>query len=109
MFLEISKKAFYTVDHNILTQKLKYYGVRGIVKDWFSSYLNNREQYVSIKSYSTKTIKIIAEVLQGSVCGALLFLIDTNVFNKCIKHSKAYHFTDDTNILPSNASLIDLA
>ena len=45
------KKAFDTVDHGILTQKLESYGVRGIPEDWISSYLNNIKQYVSTKNY----------------------------------------------------------
>ena len=98
-----------TVDHKILTEKLEYYGLRGIAKDWLSSNLNNRKQYASIRSYSSKNRKIIAGVPQGSVLGPLFFLIYINDLNKCIMHSKAYQFADDTNILQSNASLIDLA
>ena len=56
------KRAFEKVDHNIFTRKRKYYGVRGIEKDWSILYLNNRKQYVSIKNYSSKTRKIIAGV-----------------------------------------------
>ena len=37
------QKAFDTVDHNILLERLDYYGIRGAVKDWFRSYLDNRK------------------------------------------------------------------
>ena len=37
------KKAFNTVDHNILIEKLYYYGIRGVAKDWFHSYLDNQK------------------------------------------------------------------
>ena len=42
------KKAFDTVYHNILLKKLDYYGVMGIVNEWFASYLKNRKQSMII-------------------------------------------------------------
>ena len=41
-------KACDTVNHEILIQKLEYYGIRGIANDWFFSYLSNRRQFVSL-------------------------------------------------------------
>ena len=47
IFLDFSK-AFDTVDHAILIEKLDFYGIKGIAKDWFTSYLTNRQQFVTV-------------------------------------------------------------
>ena len=99
------KKAFDTVDHNILLKKLDYYGVRGIANEWFASYLKNRKQLVSIGGHISSTQVIQTGVPQGSVLGPLLFLLYINDLNKSIKN----HFADDTNILLSNKSVELLA
>ena len=61
------KKAFDTVDHDILINKLKHYGVRGVTKEWFCSYLKNRKQFVSIDGFVSNTKHISTGVPQGSV------------------------------------------
>ena len=64
-------KAFDTLDHNILLNKLKYYGVKNAELSWFQSYLTERSQYVEING-------ITSNVLQGSILGPLIFLIYMN-------------------------------
>ena len=98
------QKAFDTVNHDILISKLEHYGIRGIANNWFSSYLKNRSQFVSILGYESSTKPINHGVPQGSVLGPLLFLIYINDLYSSIKHSKVYHFADDTNLLNISSS-----
>ena len=56
------KKAFGTVDHNILLKKLEYQGVRGTANEWFASYLKNRKQSVSIGDHILST-----QIIQAGV------------------------------------------
>jgi hypothetical protein len=100
--------AFDTVDHEILIQKLSYYGIRGISNLWFKSYLSLRYQFVSIygKSSSMKLIK--HGVPQGSVLGPLLFLLYINDLHEAIAYSEVYHFADDTNLLYVSKTLKSL-
>ena len=80
------KKAFDTVDHNILLKKLDYYDVRGNANEWFALYLKDRKQFVSIGGHISSTQVIQTGVTQGFVLGPLLFLLYINVINKSIKN-----------------------
>ena len=77
IFLDLSK-AFDTVNHKFLLDKLFFYGIRGIALEWFKSYLCNRKQFVSIGNSNSDIKPIPMGVPQGSVIGPLLFLLYLN-------------------------------
>ena len=67
------QKAFDTVDHNILRHKLSQYGVRDIANCWFSSYLSNRKQFVTINGFDSEIQSFQNGVSQGSVLAPFLY------------------------------------
>ncbi len=71
MLLIDLQKAFYTVDHAILCNKLE---AMSIESDWFKSYLNERTQKVKIGDITSESMPITCEVPQRSILGPLLFL-----------------------------------
>ena len=97
IFIDL-KKAFDTVNHNILLQKLEHYGIRGASLDWFASYLRGRAQYVFCNNSKSDIKSITCGVPQGSVLGPLLFLLYINDLPNVSSKLKFYLFADDTNI-----------
>ena len=108
IFIDL-QKAFDTVNHDSLLQKLEHYGIRGTALKWFQSYLTNRKQFVSINGHSSSQRDMTCGVPQGSVLGPLLFLIYINDLPKSSKLLSFYLFADDTNIYFESDNLSTLA
>ena len=93
------------MNHTILLDKFKYYGVRGITNIWFKSFLQDRCQYTNIKECSSETLLITHGAPQGSVLGPFLFVLYINNLYKVTMNFSVHHFADHTNILLINKSL----
>ena len=90
------KKAFDTVDHDILCQKLEYYGIQGRGLAWFRAYLSTRKQYTRVNGVDSSIQELKIGVPQGSCLGPLLFLIYINDLPRALKISRMSMFADDT-------------
>lgn len=115
IFMDLSK-AFDSVKHTILLQKLKDLGLSKTSLNWFQSYLSNRTQYVEIThlTHANKLLKSSSNyrelrfgVPQGSILGPLLFLcyvrgVDNVLTNK--PYSKICLYADDSNLIISSNS-----
>jgi hypothetical protein len=106
IFLDF-KKAFDTVQHDILLRKLSKYGINGTALEWFKSYLSDRLQCVDINGYMSEFKRILMSVLQGSSLGSILFLVFINDIYYCT-NLNMYLFADDTNALAKGDNLMNL-
>ena len=104
LFLDLSK-AFDTLDHDLLLHKMERYGLRGVVLDWFRSYLQDRKLRVKCKPTSSGKTETSAEFSieygapQGSCLGPLIFLIFCNDLHQNLSYLHCVQFADDTTLL----------
>ena len=89
MILVDLQKAFDTLDHGVLLEKMKYFGFRTSVIKWFESYLSNRKFLVCIAVFSEAgTLKY--GVPQGSILRQLLSLLYVNDLPKSLSDAGSY-------------------
>jgi hypothetical protein len=87
-------KAFDTVPHDKLLDKLKFYGIHGNIHNWVTSFLKHRQQRVLVEGVTSESVHVDSGVPQGTVMGPLLFLLYINDLPKCVKSSVRL-FADD--------------
>ena len=104
LFLDL-KKAFDTVNLDILLNKLEKYGIRGNALSWYRSYLSDRTQ--SVKYYDTvsQAREVNIGVPQGSTLGPLLFILYINDMSNVLKHAYPIIFADDTTLFVSSTNV----
>ena len=102
------KKAFDTVDHQILLRKLELCRIKGQALNLLKSYRTNRKQKCQIKNFFSSEHLIKCGVPQGSILGPLLFFLYINDLPHCLSKTKPWLFADDTNLTASANSVTDL-
>ena len=110
VFLDLSK-AFDSLEHDVLLNKLYKYGIRGVAYKWFESYLSNRQMRVKCNVASSGKLEysnymnVSYGTPQGSCLGPLIFLIFTNDLHRHLVYSSAILFADDTTLHKTHRNL----
>ena len=97
VFLDL-KKAFDTVDHDILLSKLEAYGIKDSTYNFFKSYLNIRTQKCVLNGSISESKSLAFGIPQGTILGPLLFILYINDLPNCLENSEPQMYADDTHL-----------
>ena len=92
------KKAYDTVSHDILLQKLEAYGIKNNIYELIKSYLSNRKQFVQYSDGKSDVKDVLHGVPQGSILGPLFYIIYANDFSRASSLLFTIMFADDTSV-----------
>ena len=107
IFVDITK-AFDTVRHDILLQKLYHYGIRGTIHDWFHNYSSHRTQSTKFHNCQSASLTIQYGAPQDSVLGPILFLLYINDITYIFTNLKSILFADDSILYIAGENLTDM-
>ena len=102
MVLTDLQKAFDTVNHDVLLEKMQAMGITSI--EWFRSYLSHRNQCVSIDGENSDFLEISCGVPQGSILGPQLFLLYINDMASSVENCRLLLYADDSALVYSHKS-----
>ena len=105
-FLDL-KKAFDSINHEVLFKKLFHYGFRGSSHDYLKSYFTNRKQYVYLEGYKSRMEDVVCGVPQGSILGPLCFNLYINDLPQAVSEDCVL-FADDAVFIITSPDFSDL-
>ena len=100
-------KAFDRVNHELLINKLRHFGFKNNLINWFQSYLFHRRQQVTVLGSTSSSLPVISDVPQGSILGPVLFLLHVNDLPDAVSSSTVATFADNTKLFKTIACKAD--